>query len=95
MKQGKVIGRVFCTVQCPTVDGKTLLLVEPLGWESGKPCGEPFVAADCVGAGAGETIFYVQSREAAVAYPDSGNRMNLIETHSAADLIRSLGWAAR
>ena len=31
----------------------------------------------------------------AVAYPDSGNRMNLIETHSAADLIRSLGWASR
>jgi pyruvate kinase len=31
----------------------------------------------------------------AVAYPDSGNRMNMIETHSAADLIRALGWAPR
>lgn len=70
MKQGKVIGRVFCAVQCPTMDGKTLLLVEPLGWATGKPCGDPFVAADCVGAGAGEKVFYVQAREAAVAFPD-------------------------
>ncbi len=28
----------------------------------------------------------------AVAYPDSGNRMNMMETHSVADLVRSLGW---
>jgi len=28
----------------------------------------------------------------AVAYPDSGNRMNMLETHSVADLVRSLGW---
>jgi len=30
----------------------------------------------------------------AVAYPDSGNRMNMLETHAVADLSRSLGWQA-
>ncbi len=28
----------------------------------------------------------------AVAYPDSGNRMNMLETHAVSDLARSLGW---
>jgi len=30
----------------------------------------------------------------ALAYPDSGNRMNMLETHAVADLARSLGWRA-
>ena len=28
----------------------------------------------------------------AVAYPRSGNRMNLIQTHAVADLIETLNW---
>jgi pyruvate kinase len=27
-----------------------------------------------------------------VSYPSSGNRMNLIETHRVADLVKALGW---
>lgn len=68
MKQARVIGRVFCCAQCGAIDAKTLLLIEPLSWETGRASGAPLVAADCVGAGAGETVFYVQSREAAVAF---------------------------
>lgn len=69
MKQARVIGRVFCTNQSPTISGKKLLLVEPLDWESGK-ASDPIVAVDAVGAGAGETVFYVAAREAAVAFED-------------------------
>lgn len=68
MKLAKVIGRVFCSRQYPTLKGRTLLLIQPLYWDDAKPWGDPFVAADCVGAGAGETVFYVQSREALHAF---------------------------
>lgn len=70
MKQAKVIGRVFCTQQCCSVDEKTLLLIQPLNWDNDEPVGEPIVAADCVGAGAGEKVFFVQAREAIFAFLD-------------------------
>lgn len=68
MKQAKVIGRVFCSRQCCGMEQKTLLLIQPLDWETDKPSGEPIVAGDTVGAGSGETVFYVASREAIVAF---------------------------
>ena len=45
-----------------------MLLIQPLDWDTDKPAGEPLVAADTVGAGAGETVFFVASREAIVAF---------------------------
>ncbi|MEI7482483.1 MAG: EutN/CcmL family microcompartment protein [Elusimicrobiota bacterium] len=68
MKQAKVIGRVFCSRQCCGMDAKTMLLIQPLDWDTDKPAGEPLVAADTVGAGAGETVFFVASREAIMAF---------------------------
>jgi len=50
------------------MEAKTLLLIQPLDWETDKPAGEPLVAGDTVGAGAGETVFFVASREAIVAF---------------------------
>lgn len=70
MKQAKVIGRVFCSSQCCGMEKKTLLLIQPLDWETDKPSGDPLVAADTVGAGAGETVFFVASREAILAFED-------------------------
>ena len=55
MKQAKVIGRVFCSRQCCGMESKTLLLIQPLDWETDKPAGDPLVAGDTVGAGSGET----------------------------------------
>lgn len=68
MKQAKVIGRVFCSRQCCGMEAKTMLLIQPLDWETDKPAGEPLVAGDTVGAGAGEKVFFVASREAIVAF---------------------------
>lgn len=70
MKLAQVVGRVFCSRQDPAIDGKKLLLIQPLRWEDQTPSGEPIVAADAVGAGASEKVFWVASREAAVAFPD-------------------------
>jgi ethanolamine utilization protein EutN len=72
MKQAKVIGRVFASRQGCVTDKKILLLIQPLDWETDTPVGEPIVAADTVGAGAGENVFYVAAREAIVAFEDWG-----------------------
>jgi microcompartment protein CcmK/EutM len=50
------------------MDAKTVLLIQPLDWETDMPDGEPLAAADTVGAGAGETVFFVASREAILAF---------------------------
>lgn len=70
MKLAKVLGRVFCARQDPAIDKKTLLLIQPMRWEDEAPVGDPIVAADAVGAGASEKVFWVASREAAVAFKD-------------------------
>ena len=71
MKMARVVGRVFCARQDPGLDGKTMLLIQPLRWEDESPAGDPIVAADAVGAGAGEKVFWVASRDAAVAFKDA------------------------
>ncbi|OGS01871.1 MAG: hypothetical protein A3G41_02780 [Elusimicrobia bacterium RIFCSPLOWO2_12_FULL_59_9] len=85
MRAAHVIGRVFCTRQVPQIDGKTLLLIQPLSWDGLKPVGDPLVAVDAVGAGAGEKVFYVAAREAAVAFDDlpaiDAAVMGIIEGH--------------
>ncbi len=70
MKLARVVGRVFCARQEPGIDKKTLLLIQPLRWEDEAAVGDPIVAADAVGAGASEKVFWVASREAAVAFKD-------------------------
>ena len=70
MKLARVIGRVFCTRQVPTMDGKKMLLIQPLAWEDESPRGDPIVALDAVGSGAAEKVYWVAAREAAVAFPD-------------------------
>ncbi|MEK7232621.1 MAG: EutN/CcmL family microcompartment protein [Elusimicrobiota bacterium] len=71
MRLARVIGRVFCSRQEPGLDGKTMLLIQPLRWEDESPVGDPIVAADAVGAGSSEKVFWVASRDAAVAFKDT------------------------
>ncbi len=67
MHPGIVMGKVVATKKYPPLKGVKLLLVRPTDWEK-NPVGDYIVAADAVGAGEGEFIFYVESREAAVAF---------------------------
>ena len=69
MYAGKVIGRVVCSTKYETLEGKKLLLVQPMTWDQ-KLKGDPIVAVDAVGAGGTEFVFYVCAREAAVAFDD-------------------------
>ena len=71
MRLARVVGRVFCARQDPGIDNKTLLLIQPLRWEDESPVGDVIAAADAVGAGASEKVFWVASRDAAVAFKDA------------------------
>jgi ethanolamine utilization protein EutN len=63
MQLGRVIGDVVATYKDPNYDSIKLLLVQPIGAD-GKDSGRALVAVDSVGAGVGETIFFVRGKEA-------------------------------
>jgi microcompartment protein CcmK/EutM len=67
MMLAKVIGTVVCTVKYPTLDGRKLLLLQPVN-KDGAPRGKTLVGLDAVGAGVGETVYWCRGREAALAF---------------------------
>ena len=70
MKLARVIGRVFCSRQVETLEGKRMLLIQPLAWEDEGSRGDPIVAVDAVGSGTSELVYFVAAREAVVPFPD-------------------------
>ena len=64
---GRVVGNVVCTIKNSTLEGKKLLLVQPID-RHGRDKGRVFVAVDAVGAGAGETIYWCRGREASLPF---------------------------
>ena len=70
MRLGRVTGRLWATAKTAAHEGKRFLVVQPIDRDGGD-IGEAFVALDSVGAGAGETIYWVRGREACIPfYPD-------------------------
>ena len=67
MQLGRVVGNVVLTLKNDTLDGVTLLLVQPLS-ASNEPVGRVIVAADSVGAGVGENVFFVRGKEASFPF---------------------------
>jgi ethanolamine utilization protein EutN len=67
MQLGRVIGNVVLTAKDPSLSGIALLLVRPLT-AAGRPAGRVLVAADSVGAGAGEHVLVVRGREASLPF---------------------------
>ena len=64
------MGNVVCTIKNDPLEGKKLLLVQPLD-KDGKDVGKVLVALDAVGAGAGDTVYWCRGREASMPwYPD-------------------------
>jgi microcompartment protein CcmK/EutM len=62
-----VIGDVVVTRKDETLMGVTLLVVQPLTPER-EPIGRTLVAADAVGAGVGEIVFFVRGKEASFPF---------------------------
>lgn len=66
----RVVGRVWATVKEPHLEGRKLLLLQPIT-PDGQPRGKRLVAVDAVGAGAGETVYWCRGRESSLAFlPD-------------------------
>ena len=67
MQLARVIGDVVATRKDPNFDSMKLLLVQPIG-SDGNDVGRPLVAVDSVGAGVGETVFFVRGKEASFPF---------------------------
>jgi microcompartment protein CcmK/EutM len=67
MQLGRVVGHVVLTLKNDTLEGVTLLLVQPLS-SAREPIGRVIVAADSVGAGVGENVFFVRGKEASFPF---------------------------
>jgi ethanolamine utilization protein EutN len=67
MQLGKVVGTVVLNNRNDTLEGVTLLLVQPLT-TSHEPVGRVIVAADSLGAGPGEEVFFVRGKEASFPF---------------------------
>jgi ethanolamine utilization protein EutN len=67
MQIAKVIGNVVITRKDENLAGVTLLVLQPLGTDGSK-IGRTLVAVDAMGAGVGETVFFVRGKEASFPF---------------------------
>ena len=67
MQLGRVIGDVVVSRKDETLMGIALLVVQPITPER-EPAGRALVAADAVGAGVGEIVFFVRGKEASFPF---------------------------
>lgn len=60
-----VIGTIWATRKDASLEGTKMQIIQPVD-RFAQPLGSPLVAIDTVGAGPGETVFYVTAREASI-----------------------------
>jgi ethanolamine utilization protein EutN len=64
----KVIGTLWATRKDENMKSFKLQIIQPLNAKR-EQVGSPIIAVDTVGAGQGETVFYITSREAVIPLP--------------------------
>jgi ethanolamine utilization protein EutN len=64
----KVIGTVWATRKDEHLLNFKMQFIQPMN-RHGEHTGDPIVAVDTVGAGAGETVMYITAREATIPLP--------------------------
>jgi microcompartment protein CcmK/EutM len=67
MQLARVIGDVVVTRKDDNLTGIKLLVIQPLD-ARGESAGRTLVAVDAVGAGVGETVFFVRGKEASFPF---------------------------
>jgi microcompartment protein CcmK/EutM len=67
MQLGRIVGTVVVSMKNPALEGVTLLLVQPMS-SAREPVGRVIVAADSVGAGVGQEVFFVRGKEASFPF---------------------------
>jgi microcompartment protein CcmK/EutM len=71
MQLARIVGNVVATRKDDNLTGLKLLVLQPLSAD-GVPSARLLVAADAVGAGVGETVFFVRGREASFPFLPAG-----------------------
>ena len=89
MQIARVIGDVVATYKNPAFEGTRLMLVQPINAD-GSNAGRPLVAVDSVGAGVGETVFFVRGREASFPFhpiemPTDAGIVGIVDQYSVSD----------
>jgi ethanolamine utilization protein EutN len=64
----KVIGTLWATQKDESMKSFKLQIIQPLNAKR-EQTGPPVIAVDTVGAGQGETVFYITAREAVIPLP--------------------------
>ena len=67
MQLARVIGDVVCTHKDEKLASEKLMVLQPIGAD-GAAFGRTLVAVDSVGAGVGETVFFVRGKEASFPF---------------------------
>lgn len=67
MQLGRVVGTLVLNNKNEALNGVTLLLVQPMT-SARESVGRVIVAADSVGAGVGEEVFFVRGKEASFPF---------------------------
>lgn len=67
MHLARVIGTVVSTVKSEPLDGRKLLVIQPVD-ARGRDDGRPMVAVDSAGAGVGETIIWCRGKESSFPF---------------------------
>jgi microcompartment protein CcmK/EutM len=67
MQIARVIGDVVVTIKDANLSGIKLMVLQPLDTD-GNASGRTLVAVDAVGAGVGETVFFVRGKEASFPF---------------------------
>jgi ethanolamine utilization protein EutN len=67
MQLAKVIGDIVVTCKDENLTGIKLMVLQPIAAD-GSNAGRTLVAVDAVGAGVGETVFFVRGKEASFPF---------------------------
>jgi len=65
MNLARVIGTIWATRKDPNLEGLKMQIIQPINVKE-KASGTPIIAVDTVGAGVGETVYYVTAYEAVI-----------------------------
>ena len=67
MNLARVIGTVVCTVKNGALEGRKILVIQPVDGELSN-AGKPMIAVDSIGAGKGELVFWCRGRESSFPF---------------------------
>ena len=67
MMLARVVGCVWSTVKDPSLEGRRLLIVQPVNLYR-EPSGKTLVCTDATGAGAGELVYLCRGKESSFPF---------------------------